>query len=377
MSKIRILHTLETIGSGGVEQLRYLLAKGLDKIEFEQRIVCTQALGVLPDRLRAEGMDVMPVGLLQSPFQLSRYQSVIRIIKAYKPHIIHGAVFEGISLGVVAGRITRVPGIIIEETSDPVDRSWKGNALMRLYAGFSDRVIAASEAAGDYVRTVVHIREPKLQVVNNGVAEPEQPTPIQIERLKADLGIRPHDFVIGSVGRLFDDHKKFSDLIKAVARLKERQIPVKLLIIGDGQDRANLEALASELGLQSSVIFAGYQGDTAPYFALMNLFALASQREAFGLVLVEAMFFKLPVVATAVGGIKYVVEDGQTGRLVEKNNPSALAEAIEDLYKDPLKRSLYGDAGWKRAKAHFTAETYVEKIRKVYLELATQKGISI
>ncbi|TDX00042.1 glycosyltransferase [Dinghuibacter silviterrae] len=376
MNKIRILQCIETIGSGGVEQLRYNLCKGIDKDRFELKIICTQTLGVLPGRMRETGVEIIPVGKLKTPFHWSRYKAVLRVVRSYKPHIIHGAVFEGCSMAVVASRFSRIPAVIIEETSDPIDRTWRGNTLMRLYAGYADRIVAVSETAGSYIRKVVGVKEPKLKVIDNGVSIPEVPDPEAVKKLRGRLGIAEGDFVIGSVGRLFDEVKKVSVIIKATALLIKRGIPLKLLIVGDGSDQDMLEALCDTLGIRASVIFAGYQGDTAPYYACMDLFVLASQHESFGMVLVEAMYLHLPVVATAVGGIPYVVEDGKTGLLVPKNDPPAMAVAIETLYRDPAGRKAFGQAGWERAMGNFTSDIYVEKVQRLYLELAEEKGLS-
>jgi glycosyltransferase involved in cell wall biosynthesis len=373
MEKIRILHCLETIGSGGVEQLRYNLSRYLDKGRFEQKIICTKAIGVLPERMAEQGMEVIPVGIFHSPFHIDRYRKVLKVIREYKPHIVHGAVFEGLTMGTVAGWLARVPVIIIEETADPVDRTWRGDFLMRLFARLSDKVVAESQAAGEYVRSVVRVKEPRLQVINNGVDIPLYPDERSLLSLKESLGIVQGDFVVGSVGRLLDSHKRVSDLIRAVALLKERNVLVKLLIVGDGPDREALRQLCLELGVRDTVIFAGYQGDTAPYFACMDLFALASQMEAFGLVLVEAMLFKLPVVATAVGGIKQVVVNGKTGLLVDKNSPNQLSDAIADLYGDGARRKAFGEAGYQRAMDEYTISLYVSRIDRLYTDLYYQK----
>jgi L-malate glycosyltransferase len=172
-----------------------------------------------------------------------------------------------------------------------------------------------------------------------------------------------------------DSVKKFSDLIRAAALLKERVPGLRLLIVGDGPDRGALEELAASLGV--AVVFTGYQGHTAPYFACMDLFALASQTEAFGIVLIEAMFFRLPVVATAVGGIPDVVLKDRTGLLVEKNAPGQLASAIEQLYLDPSRRKSLGDAGFERAMENFTIGVYVDRIEALYLEAAGRRGVHL
>lgn len=377
MEKIRVLHCLETVGSGGVEQLRYNLAKYLDRDRFEQKIICTHAIGALPAKISAEGVEVIPVGTMRSPFHIDRYRAALKTARSFRPHIIHGAVFEGISLAAVTGKLSGVPVIVIEETSDPVDRRWKGNLLMRVYASLSDKVVAESEAAGAYVRSVVKVREPKLQVINNAADYPDYPDASSTARLKAALEIMPGDFIVGSVGRLFDEHKKFSDLIKAAALLRDSCPRLKLLIIGEGADKDALSALCADLHIQDRVIFTGYQGNTAPYYACMDVFALASQKEAFGIVLVEAMLFRLPVVATAVGGIPYVVQNGETGILVDKNAPHALADAIAAFYDNPEKRRAFGMAGFQRAEAEFTASAYTKRIADMYIDLVQKKGVDI
>lgn len=370
-----MLHCLETIGSGGVEQLRYNISKYLDKEHFEQKIICTHAVGVLPEKMQEQGMQVIPIGRFRSPFHVARYRRVLREIRNFNPHIVHGAVFEGITMGAIAGKIARVPGIVIEETSDPVDRSRKGHFLMRMLCLLSDRVVAESAAGADYLRSRIKLEEPKLQTIINGVDFPVYPGEEATRSLKSRLGIAPGDFVVGSVGRLLDSHKRFSDLIRAAALLKQKGIPVKLLIVGDGPDLDMLNDLCIALGVREDVFFVGYQGNTAPYFACMDLFALASQMEAFGLVLVDAMLFKLPVVATSVGGIKYVVADGKTGILVDKNAPDLLAGAIGTLFYDEGKRKMLGDAGYQRAMQEFTAPVYVRNIERLYRDLLRSKGI--
>jgi L-malate glycosyltransferase len=375
MEKIRVLHCLESIGLGGVEQLRYSISKYLDKDHFEQKIICTREFGVLPAKMRAQGMEVIPIGGFDSPFHFARYRRVIQEIRKFKPHIIHGAVFEGVTMGVVAGKIARVPAIVIEETSDPVDRSWRGNLLMRLFCWMSDRVVAEAAAGEEYLRSKIKIKEPKLQLIINGVDFPVYPTEESSRLLKDQLGIKPGDFVVGSIGRLLDAHKRFSDLIKAIALLKERNVLVKLLIVGDGPDMDMLRSLSVSLGIEEDILFVGYQGNTAPYYACMDIFSLASQTEAFGLVLVDAMLFRLPVVATSVGGIKYVVADGQTGILVPKNSPAPLAAAIETFFYDEGKRRLFGEAGYVRAMEKFTAPVYVKNIEKLYRDVLRSKGV--
>jgi glycosyltransferase involved in cell wall biosynthesis len=169
------------------------------------------------------------------------------------------------------------------------------------------------------------------------------------------------------VGRIRDFHKRFSDLIKAVAILKEKGlINIKLVIVGDGADRPILEELSKTLGVAGNVIFTGFKPDTAIYYCIMNVFAIASHMEAFGLVAAEAMYFKLPVVATMVGGLKDIVEEGTTGILVNKVSPAELAAAFEQLYHNRQLITMYGLAGHARAVEEYSAEKYVNNVTALY-----------
>ena len=146
MNKIKILHIQETIGSGGVERRRLSIAKHLDKKLFEQKFVCTFAKGNIPDEIRSYGYEVIAIGQLKSPFDWSQHKKILKIIEDYKPDIIHGAVFEGVTMATINGFIKKVPIIIIEETSFPINRSWKANLLMKLFAKISNKIIGVSQA---------------------------------------------------------------------------------------------------------------------------------------------------------------------------------------------------------------------------------------
>lgn len=119
--------------------------------------------------------------------------------------------------------------------------------------------------------------------------------------------------------------------------------------------------------------FVGYQANPQPYYALMDVFALASASEAFGLVLVEAMFAGLPVVATRVGGIPTVVAEGETGLLVDPGDPLALANALLKLERSRSLRHDMGAKGRIRALTRFSAERYVADVDRLYQKLASQR----
>ncbi|MEE4461522.1 glycosyltransferase [Azotobacter chroococcum] len=373
MDKIRILHCLETVGSGGVEQRRLTLARQLDSARYEQSLVCTKAVGALPARFAEAGCPLHAVGVFRGVLDREPYRQALRVVREFRPHIIHGAVFEGVSLATILGRLARVPVIIGEETSDPVNRRWRGHLLLRLLGALSHQMVAVSPAVEQYLLGRLHLPRSKVTLINNGVAEMAPPDENQIRALRERLELAPEHFVIGTVGRLLDRHKRVSDLIRALAALLPACPEARLLVVGKGPDEGMLRELAGQLGVAAQVRFAGYQADPQPCYALMDVFALASAMEAFGLVLVEAMYAGLPVVATRVGGIPGVVDEGASGLLVPPGQPPALAEAILELRRDPARRQSMGRAGQALATTNFGAERYVRDVDHLYQRLAAQR----
>ena len=372
--KIKILHIQETIGSGGVERRRLSLARHLDKNIFDQKFICTFARGNIPEEIRAEGYEVIAVGQLKSPLDWRQHKKVQKIIEEHKPDIIHGAVFEGVTMAAVNGWLKKVPIIILEETSFPIYRSWKANLLMKLFSKIATKVIGVSPATSEeYLKGKLKLSDNKVVLINNGVALPREVSILELENAKKEYGILENDFVIGSVGRMLQDaNKRFSDLIKAFAEFSKGKKNAKLLLVGDGSEKEGYQKLAKDLEVSDKVVFAGYQSDVSLFYQMMDVFALVSTHESFGLVLAEAMLNKLPVIATRVGGMKYIVEDQETGFLVEPLQVQEIKEKMESLYLDPETRERFGKNGFEKAMREYTEESYVKSIQDLYQSLVNK-----
>ena len=192
--------------------------------------------------------------------------------------------------------------------------------------------------------------------------------------LRPSLGIKAGTAVIGTAGSLV--HRKGQDvLLHAIARLSEgsrARFPMPHLIVaGDGPERDVLQRLADELGLSSRVHFIGHIRDMAAFYASIDVFALASRADAFGLVLAEAGYMGKSVVATRVGGIPEVVLDGETGFLVMPEDVEELAATLGRLTMNPALRTQLGQAAHIRAETRFSVQRMVAEFSDTYDQLAS------
>lgn len=364
--RIRVAHVLETIHMGGVEQCLRLRLQHLPNDRYEHLVICTQASGVIPDDIRALGVRIVETGVFRRRIDARPIRRAYQAVHAFKPDIVHAAVFEGIIMGVIAAKLASVKVVISEETSDAFGRRWTGNALAKLLYGWSDRVIAVSQFVHRYLVNDLCLSPLKAQLIPNAVRSTAEVADAEGFQMRTALGYGPTDVVFLFVGRLQDAHKGVSDALRAVAECGDSN--VRLLVVGDGPDRATLEHLAAKAGLSDRVTFVGYVGDPRPMLGAANVLIHPARFEAFGLSLAEAMFANLPVVATNTGGIPYVVADGETGLLVAPGDISSLVSAIDRLAGDSNLRRAMGQAGRARAEAEFGVQKYIERIVSLYQE---------
>jgi glycosyltransferase involved in cell wall biosynthesis len=365
---------MSTVIGGGVERRRLSLAKAFKGTDFQMKLVGTFKSGAIAEQIEENGVEIIEVGDFNGPFHWEKHKKIQKIIDDFKPHIIHGAVYEGVTMAAINGFLKKVPIVILEETSDPQNRSSKANFLLRVFSLVADKFIAIAPNVADYLKNEAKVSKRKVITINNGVEIPRKVTNVEIQNLKNHYSINESDFVVGTVGRLFNDHKKITDIIEAIHLLKELD-RLKLLIVGSGKDEELIKQKALDLGVQDKVIFTGYQFDTAPFYKLMNVFCIASQREGFGLVAAEAMLHKLPVIATKVGGLQNVVLDGETGILLQPHQPKEIANAIQKLYHSSELLNLYATKGYNRAIENYTEERYVQDVVALYNELLKNKKI--
>jgi glycosyltransferase involved in cell wall biosynthesis len=204
-----------------------------------------------------------------------------------------------------------------------------------------------------------------VETVYNGIDAGDVVTPAAKAQLRASLGVGGEAFVIGTIARL-DPVKSLETLIASMDFIRT-DVPVVLLVIGDGQERGRLEAEAARVQ-GSEVRFLGHQENARRWLAACDIYANTSTSEGVSLTILEAMAAGLPVVATAVGGTPEVVT-ASCGRLVPPRSAEAVAQAISDLIVQPdVRRSLGGEAR-RRVTQSFTLDRMVQTYRDVYLKV--------
>jgi glycosyltransferase involved in cell wall biosynthesis len=183
--------------------------------------------------------------------------------------------------------------------------------------------------------------------------------------------------VVGMVARL-DLQKGFEYLLRAIRDLSSSIDGLKVLIVGEGPDRAAVENMVEQYGLQSNVILAGQQTDMAGVYAAMDIFVLPSLNEGLPMTILEAMAASRPVIATRVGAIPTVIKDGENGLLVDARDTDGLRTAIASLLSDPDRCRRLGDQALAWVSENFTSEAMALKYRQMYEEvLGSQSQITI
>lgn len=348
-----------------------LLAAGLPRDRFQVEVAALTRLGPLEADLTRAGIPVTLLGKRwkADPLALAR---LARFMKTKRFDVVHTWIFAANVYGRLAARRARVPVIVTAEMA--VDL-WKGRAQLaidRRLAAWTDRVVGNSRAVVDFYREQAGIAAEKLAMIASGIGD-EEPPAIDRAAVRRDLGVDGAAPLILYAGRLAPQ-KAVDDLLKAADLLQHLRPDLVWLIAGDGPERDRLEQMATAFELGGRVRFLGHREDVPRLLAAADLLVLPSRYEGLPNVVLEAMRFRKPVVATAAPGTTELVDDNVTGRLVPVGKPPALAQAVRTVIDDPDLARRLGEAGRARVETEFRATTMVERFATLYEELARIKG---
>ncbi|WP_102226395.1 glycosyltransferase [Acidimangrovimonas sediminis] len=370
-SRGRIRHVIDGLGPGGAERLLAAYLPRIASQGFEVDVVALQEKfgnhmhGALTDG----GIPVtrLEVSKLRN---LRQVRSFLQNMRATAPDLIHAHLEFATLLGSLSGRMLNRPVVATLHTLDlpglSSRRDMRRWLMYRTMARWTDRTICLTNANAESARNS-GLGRARILVLPNGVEIEDYDAPPRTSRaeLRRSFGIAPTAPLIVSVCVLRPE-KGVDRLLRAFPAIREAVPAAHLLVVGDGVMRAKWEELAWSEGIADRVHFAGQRRDVADIMRAADLFALPTLFDAQPTVVMEAMAARLPVVASHVGGIPDMVEDGITGRLVRPDNPSALARAIIPLLADPALAQGYGAAGRQRVETDFSMDRQIAKLCTLY-----------
>lgn len=386
--QLTVLRAITRLNIGGPAIHAILLTRGLQNEHFRSLLVSGQEgpnegsflelaerYGVRPLLIEELGREVSLAN------DLAAVKRLYRLMRRVRPHIVHTHMAKAGTTARLAARLAGVP-IVLHTYHGHVFHSYFSPAktavflnIERLLGLFTDRIIAVGE-------------KQRQELIGYRVAAPRKimaiPLGLPLEamldaerergRLRAELGLNGTHQLVGIVARLvpIKAHEVF---LNAAVEVHKQRPNTRFVIVGDGERRAELEALTRELGLGDAVRFLGWRRDMRTIYADLDVVALSSLNEGSPVAIIEAMAAARPVVATNVGGVSEVVADGESGLLVRPRDAKALARAILALLEDPSGAERMGQAARAAVYPRYSTVRLLADIERLYLELARQKGL--
>ena len=380
--RLRVLTMSDSVGThGGAEALSREIAQRLDPDRFESTFCATRfdrspAAETVLDSLRETGTHF--IGLeRRGRLDLGAWRGLVGEMRARGIDILHShKIGSNFWAAMIAPRVPVSVFVAHEHTW-----SFEGQALRRiidrhLIARRADAFVAVSETDRRKMIEIERIPPQVVRFIANGIPEPR--VTAEPAAVRAELGIAPERPLVGMVATL-RPQKAYDVLIRAAAELR-RSIPEVAVVIVGGEEsgvtneRDRLAALVAELGLERTVIFAGFRADAFDLVNALDVAALSSDFEGSPLSVMEYMEAGKPVVATRVGGVPDLVVDGETGLLVDPQNPHELAAAVGELVSDPDRAREMGRRGRERRRSMFSVEATTRAVEALYEELYAAKA---
>jgi glycosyltransferase involved in cell wall biosynthesis len=374
---IRVLQLITSLDRGGAENHLLALLSNADRQAFAIETAVLAGEGELVPVFRQAGLGVHLLKA-RNRFDPLALRRLVALLRDGQYDILHSHLFRAdIYAGLAVAQLGEQRPLLVS-TRHNDDRFFLNpfvGLVHYLISARQDLIIAISDHIARF--TVARgVRHPaRVRRVYHGI---EPPLTRELERdgqrIRKELGIGPDAFLVGNVGRLALQ-KGQRHLIAAMPLLLERVPRAHAVIAGGGDLEKFLRDLAQELGVSERVHVLGPRKDVPALMHAMDVFAMPSIWEGFGLVLLEAMAAGRPIVASAVATIPEVVVDGETGLLVPSGDPLALAEALARLAEEPALARKLGEAGRERLRRHFSLEKMVGDTELLYRELVEERAV--
>ena len=358
---MKILYVIEALDLGGAEQVVIHLAQGLDRSRFQPLVACLTEKGRFTPALEKSGV---PVFCLEKRPRLDwplipRLQQLIR---RESIDLLHSHLFTGNLWGRLGAWRVRVPIVVTEHSVD----TWKPPLYRwsdRLLKPLTTHWIFVSQQVREFYERHLGPLGSRASVIYNGVPLPAQP----VNRSQR----RP--LTLATVGRLAPEKEQVR-FVELIGHLRREGLPVRGLIIGDGPQRAAIEQAVKAHHIEEAVQLTGFVSRMEEYWPQVDIFCLTSSREGLPLTALEAMSYGIPVLSTAVGGVRECIEDGREGVLVPFGDWPALQAQAKRLVQDEPWRRQLGEAGRVRVQRQFSLQQMVAQHEALYQRLSESKG---
>jgi glycosyltransferase involved in cell wall biosynthesis len=367
-------------GVGGTAGYIVMLARGLCRRGYRVAAICHSgsALTRLHAALRDAGVDVRTLDADDrgSPFarlrRLGWYGSLFREYQGAVLALLMGYHTRG-GNAIVAGTLGGVAAIVRADLTPPEPPIGRRERLaLRLKDALVNRVVVG--AMDNVEAFAIHMDRSRgrMTVIHTGIELARFTPGADRFETRAALGYRNDETVIGTLSRLDDTRKGLEYFLDMAARVVPTFPNARFLIVGEGILRPSLEARAQELGVRDWVTFTGWRSDIPQQLAAMDVFVMPSLFEGGPTSVLEAMAMSRPVVATRVGMVPEVIEDGVTGLVVPPGDTLALVRAVTTLLSDAVLREQLATSARARAESSFSIETMVQHYLEVFAD-ATRK----
>jgi|LFRM01.1.fsa_nt_gb glycosyltransferase involved in cell wall biosynthesis len=373
MKRLKVLQVIGGGEIGGAERHLLTIMRLVNRERFTPELLCL-CEGPFAGLCREEGITTHEA-IMRHKLDLATVAPIRRLIREQNIDIVHTHGVRANLVARIAGRAEGVPVVTTFHSLLRYDYSsqaeaWVARALTRLTNNRTDRFIAVSGAVKEDL-VAMGVKPDNVSVIYNGLDVSALVPGDEPDAVKRKLGILPGQRVVAMVGRLHAV-KGHVFLLQAARQIVTQYDDVVFLLVGEGPERRLIERTVEELGLNDKVIMTGYYPNVSELYPVMDMLCLPSLMEGMGLVLLEAMYFGVPVVATQVGGIPELIIDGESGLLVAPGNSEALAVAITWLLDDPQLRQRLIAGGRQRAQ-EFTVEKMVRQTERVYTGLTSRE----
>jgi glycosyltransferase involved in cell wall biosynthesis len=365
---LKILQITHDLNAGGLQRVVIDLAQGLRHRGHEAHICSLRGTGPLEGEIRDRGIPLWPMPWPRSGADRWMFLKVFRLLRRHRYDAVHTHNTQPFLDGGLAALMARVPARVHTDHARAFPDKWRYMALERLMSRSYAKVVGVSGHTAENLRRYEGIAPERLCVIRNGIdgawyrAERDR---VDTLRLRREAGLAGFDRVLG-LGVRLEEQKGIRYLLEAMPAILARHPGTGLAVAGSGSLDRDLRDRARDLGLADHVRFLGPYPQLTRFYPLIDIFVLPSLWEGLPLCLLEAMSLGLPILATRVGGVGDILEDGRTARLVPPKDPAALAAAALAILDDGAAAEAMGAEARRAFEARFDAGAMVDGYLEIY-----------